>query len=654
MNGSTVACLIQRLSCMGIGITLMAAPALKEQVLEEPAKGVQYAEVDEATGRRKSLFRGETAQSISNQELQVTGARLEIFTDDGKTNLIVVAPQCIYNTRIQSVASSGQLRVSTGEGQFSIEGEGFEWQQAGGHLVISNQVHAVLHKGLMDSMIVATQAVAASVSSNQFVDIYSGQFQFRTNVVVFRQDVRVEDPQGKLSCERLSATFTEPERRIKTVVAEENVIIEAGEVRATGEKAIYHLTNDLVELTGNPTWRIDKPAVEGRAEEIAIERKGRNFHASRGVRMTMPQGSLGQGGFLNLQGLAPTNAVPDKAQPVEVLADDFRFRADAVRTNFNLAILHGNVQLNDEQAKLRCKTLTISSAAQGGLTESAVAEGQVVVEQGRDRVTAEKAVYSAADGAVELTGKPTWIVRQLEGTAERVAFDVTNRTYRAARNVRMRLPPGAFGQTAWLLPKTGVTTNVLAAPAKAAEDHPTRPVELSSDEFEFKSAVNAGGRDLATYRGNVVVSDPDRMKLSCGLLTGSIIAGTNQVQSVVAERDVEIRILHPKGDRLARGDKAVYTADREEVVLTGEQQVEIALMDAEGLTRAQGTEIIYEGVADILRLVGNPKVTTAAGEVTGDTVVLDRARTTLKATGNWKMKLKADALSKPEKIPLPK
>lgn len=655
MNGCAVACLIQRLSCMGIGVTLMAAPAVREQRLEEPAKGVQIAEVDEATGKRKSLFRGETAEPISNQELQVTGARLEIFTDDGKTNLIVVAPQCVLNTGIKSVASPGGLRVSTGEGRFSIEGEGFEWRQVEGQLVISNQVHAVLHKGLMDPMIVATQAVAASASSNQFVDIYSGQFEFRTNIAVFRQDVRVEDPQGKLSCDRLSATFTGPERQIETVVAEENVIIESGEVRASGEKAIYQLAKDVVELTGNPTWRIDKPSVEGRAEEIAIERKGRDFHASRSVRMTMPQGSLGQGGFLNLQKLAPTNAVSAGAQPVVVLADDFRFRRDAVRTNFNFAILHGNVLVNDEQGKLRCETLTISSAAAGGLTESAVAEGQVVVEQGGDRVTAERAVYSAAGGVVELTGKPAWIVRQLEGTAETLAFDVTNRIYRAERNVRMQLPPGAFGQTAWLLPRTGGSTNVSTAPAKTAEDRPTRPVELSSDEFEFRSAPDAGGRDLAAYRGNVVVSDPDRMKLSCGMLTGSIIPGTNQLENVVAVREVEIRILHAKGDRLARGDKAVYTAGREEVVLTGEQPVEITLMDAEGLTRAQGREIVYEGIADVLRLAGNPKVTTAAGEVTGDdTMVLDRARTTLRATGNWKMKLKASLLSRAQEFSLPK
>ncbi|HKS36771.1 MAG TPA: LptA/OstA family protein, partial [Verrucomicrobiae bacterium] len=327
---------------------------------------------------------------------------------------------------------------------------------------------------------------------------------------------------------------------------------------------------------------------------------------------------------------------------------------DTVRTNFNLAILRGNVRVNDEQGKLRCETLTIASAAQGGLTEGAVAEGQVVVEQGGDRVTAERAVYSAASGAVELTGKPEWIVRQLEGTAETLAFDVTNRIYRASRNVRMRLPPGAFGQTAWLLPKTGGTTNVPAAPVTASAGRPTRPVELSSDTFEFKSASEAGGRDMATYRGNVVVSDPDRMKLSCGLLTGSIIPGTNHLESVVAEREVEIRILHAKGDRIARGDKAVYTAGREEVVLTGEPHVEIELMDAEGLTRAQGREIIYEGIAYVLSLVGNPKVPTAAVEVTGDTVVLDRARTTVKATGDWKMKLKASFLSRPQEFSLPK
>jgi lipopolysaccharide transport protein LptA len=632
---------------MGVALAAAAAAAVSERVLEEPVKGFQYAEVDQATGKRRSLFHGETAQNISNEELQVTGARLEIFTDDGRTNLIVGAPECVYNTRTRVVSSPAHLSVSTGEGRFSIEGKGFEWRPAEAHLVISNEVHAVIHKQQMDPTTLATQAEAvAMLSSNQLVHIYSSQFQFHTNIAVFRQNVRVDDPQGKLTCERLTATFTEPDRRIETVLAEENVVIGTGEIRATSERGTYQLAKNVVELSGNPTWAIDRPKSEGRAEEIIIDRVAKDFRASRNVRMTLPPGSIGRGGFL-LPDISRTPvAAPVKSDPVQVSADDFHFKPDAVETNFNTTVFRGNVQINNGQGKLTCGRMTIRSYAEGGRAERVTAEDGFVAEQEGNRVNGQRAVYEEAKATVEITGNPTWKLEDQDGSAEVLVLDVEKRAYQARGKVQMRMPAGTIGRTAWLLPETKGATNVTIPEAKATELRPNGPVEFSSDEFEFKRASEAGGPDLATYRGNVVVSDPDRMKLSCGLLTGAIVAGTNQVQSILAERNVEIRILNPQGDRIARGDKAVYTAGREQVVLSGQQGAEIVLADAEGLTRAQGREIIYERGADLLQLVGDPQLTTAGGEVTGDTVILDRPRTTLKATGNWKMKLKPDALEK--------
>jgi len=153
--------------------------------------------------------------------------------------------------------------------------------------------------------------------------------------------------------------------------------------------------------------------------------------------------------------------------------------------------------------------------------------------------------------------------------------------------------------------------------------------------------------DLAVYRGNVRVSDPGRMALSCETLTGRIAAGTNQVQSVVAESGVEIRVVDPKGDKVARGDRVVYTAGRDEVELTAADGVEIALRDAAGESQARGQKAVYTGSDDIFELIGNPRVTTPKGEVTGDRVVFDRGKSTAKAAGFWKMKLRPKAFEKP-------
>ena len=48
--------------------------------------------------------------------------------------------------------------------------------------------------------------------------------------------------------------------------------------------------------------------------------------------------------------------------------------------------------------------MTIKSSTGQNRTESAVAERQVVMEQGDNRVTGEKAVYTAANDIMEVTG----------------------------------------------------------------------------------------------------------------------------------------------------------------------------------------------------------------------------------------------------------
>jgi hypothetical protein len=47
-----------------------------------------------------------------------------------------------------------------------------------------------------------------------------------------------------------------------------------------------------------------------------------------------------------------------------------------------------------------------------------------------------------------------------------------------------------------------------------------------------------------------------------------------------------------------------------------------------------------------MELAGDPVLTTQYGKVWGDVVSLDHANTTLKATGNWKLQLHAEALNK--------
>ena len=79
--------------------------------------------------------------------------------------------------------------------------------------------------------------------------------------------------------------------------------------------------------------------------------------------------------------------------------------------------------------------------------------------------------------------------------------------------------------------------------------------------------------------------------------------------------------------------------------------VRIAFRDPKIEGQGTGSSAVYAAGPDVMELTGNPVLTTQYGQAWGDVVILDHANTTLKATGNWKLQLKAEALNKAVKPP---
>jgi hypothetical protein len=69
---------------------------------------------------------------------------VETFGLDGKTELVVRAPQCTYAPMDGVANSAGHLELESGDGKFHVEGEGFLWRQNTAALTISNRVHTVI------------------------------------------------------------------------------------------------------------------------------------------------------------------------------------------------------------------------------------------------------------------------------------------------------------------------------------------------------------------------------------------------------------------------------------------------------------------------------------------------------------------------------
>ena len=92
----------------------------------------------------KSLLQGTEAEPQSGGRVLIRGLKLQTFTDSGDVEMIVLAPQCVFDTARKAVFSDGHLEVLSGDGRLSFEGEGFLWQQTNNVLIISNRVQTLI------------------------------------------------------------------------------------------------------------------------------------------------------------------------------------------------------------------------------------------------------------------------------------------------------------------------------------------------------------------------------------------------------------------------------------------------------------------------------------------------------------------------------
>ena len=95
----------------------------------------------------KSRLSGAEAQPLAGGLLAIKQLKLEMFKPDGEPEIIVNAPDCVYNQLDGTASSPHRLEVQTGDGKIRIEGEGFLWRQNDSFLTISNQVRTVIKTG---------------------------------------------------------------------------------------------------------------------------------------------------------------------------------------------------------------------------------------------------------------------------------------------------------------------------------------------------------------------------------------------------------------------------------------------------------------------------------------------------------------------------
>ncbi len=531
-----------------LGLAALAA-ALAQPAGEERAQPVtrgetlKLAEYHAAPHdlQMKSLLEGARAQRQPDGRIVVTQARCQTFTPAGQGELVVEAPECVYDPKQRTIRSAGALHVRTADDRLAIAGEGFTWQQTNSTLLVSNRVHTRLRPELFRPP-GGAPLPSAPAPAGPTLDISSDRLEYAQTPGqgIYEGNVRVSGTNLNATAGRLILRSPMSEHRLQSLTAEEHVVVDYEQIHATGDWAFYSADTDRVQLKGRPTWRIEQR--EGSGDELIFERSNRVFQANGHARLQMPRASLGGASFLSRAEAAPTDGPAATRQFLEVRCDRYELRT-------NVAVFYGPVRVNDwnggqAQGQMTCGLLTLTLGATNEL-QRLVAERDVVIVQADRRFTAARAEYTAGDRLLKLTGQPAWQDGPRAGRGDWMQVDLAREELSVRGNAVMKLPAGEVGQA------------VLIG-AEAARPVETRPgadgsAEIHSREYRFTERT-------ALFEGGVRIEHP-QMQWTCDRLslTSPPELGPGG-RRMVAEPAVVFDLLSEPGNPVhGTGERAVYT-----------------------------------------------------------------------------------------------
>jgi len=555
-------------------------------------KGIKFADYYEPPHetQMKWLVEGATAvPRAGGRSFDVTKAKVQNFRVNGEGEMIVEAPECVYDADQRSVSSPGLLRLRTADGAFSLEGEGFAWLQSSSRLFVSNRVHTIVHPEPAGGQSAAT-LTNPPPRPGTGIDIFSDRFDYaeKSGEGIYQGGVRLAGTNLTMTGGILTVLVPKAERRLQSLTAETNVVLNYETFHATAQRAAYSVDTEQVLLTGHPTWRAE--VREGRGDTLLLDRTNRVFIAEGQAWLRMPGRVLGAGGFMPAAASPARDLLPGTNDFMEVSC-----RAYEVRTNS--AVFRDEVQVTEWrdgqlQGKMRCGRLSVAFAGTNEL-QRMVAEQEVVVEQDTNRLrcglltltfigtnelqrmvaqqavtieqetnqfTAGTAVFTATNGTLELEDDPAWKSGSREGKGARILVNVRRQEMTVQTNAFMRLPAGEFGRIA--------PFGSSASPRVGARTGELQFAQIFSQEYTV-------GPEGALFRGKVRLEHP-QMQWNCGQVAALAPPGSGRVNRLVAEQAVVFDLTDDRGGKVhGVGDQAVYTysasftATNETMVLTG-------------------------------------------------------------------------------------
>jgi lipopolysaccharide transport protein LptA len=150
----------------------------------------------------------------------------------------------------------------------------------------------------------------------------SGTFNLKSNVFVYQGNVRVDNPQMKLTCDLLTAEMPRMAvGKFNRVTAEQNVVIDwlddkGQNNHATSARAVYtysitnSVTNTVVELTGNPVLMNPQGTNAG---DVIVWDRIRGTVYTKNPRTSILENGANTPGFFEGLNESKTNSAKPKA-----------------------------------------------------------------------------------------------------------------------------------------------------------------------------------------------------------------------------------------------------------------------------------------------------------------------------------------------------
>ncbi|MCU0784141.1 MAG: hypothetical protein MUF81_08890 [Verrucomicrobia bacterium] len=569
----------------------------------------------------KSLITGAEAQPQPGGRYLLKQLKLETFRATGEREIVIEAPACLYESVARTAGSAGRLQIQSGDGRFSVAGEGFLWQEREGRLTISNQVRAVIQRAITNAV---TEATAPLVITSRWFS-----FDATNHYAVFHEEVHGDDPEMAFTCGQLTVHAAPGERSFEVIEAWESPVIigKADGRRVTADRVVYTRADERAELVSNVSWQQGRQS--GRADRAVVLRLEKDFTADGHVAMKLPRESLGAGGLLLSGSNAPVALADTNAPLVDLFADHFHSRS-------NLLVAEGAVRLMDVTNRLACDKLTAQSATASASEETATAEGNVVVERGGGSLRAARAVYTKSEAAIVFTGEPKWTQAQMEGRAERVTIHSETGEIHAKNQVAVKLPVG--DQRASFLTFFPAATDTNNAPQE---------IEVFAREFTAKERRVIFLGDVRAHQLPVTGSEP---RLQCDELEVKFAAATSQAESLQARQSV----VYEQGLPGLTNGPAIYRKLSTRTLTARSDPATGALLNlvAEGDVqieqpgnRASGGHATYTAATDFLELTDRPTLETPQLLITdARTLFWDKTNHRFSGTGPFKIRFKPEVV----------